>query len=119
MIFLDYTTTGDGTLSSLQFMKAYLASGRKVSELRDEIRIYPQALKNAKVQPKNKNLVLEDEEVKAEKDKLEEKMSGSGRVLIRPSGTEPLIRVMIEGEDPSEIDAYEKEMAAFIEKKFG
>lgn len=119
MIFLDYTTTGDGTLSSLQFMKAYLASGRKVSELRDEIRIYPQALKNAKVQPKNKNLVLEDEEVKAEKDKLEEKMSGSGRVLIRPSGTEPLIRVMIEGEDQSEIDAYAMEMAAFIEKKFG
>ena len=64
MIFLNYTTTGDGVLSSLQFMKAYLDSGKKLSELRDEIQIYPQALVNARVDNAFKATALEDEEVK-------------------------------------------------------
>lgn len=119
MIFLNYTTTGDGVLSSLQFMKAYLASGKKLSELRDEIVIYPQALVNAKVKPENKAVALTDEEIKARIDEVEKKMEGSGRVLIRPSGTEPLIRVMLEGEDEKVIAEYAKDIADLIVEKFG
>lgn len=119
MIFLDYTTTGDGVLSSLQFMKAYLASGSKLSELRDEIHIYPQALVNAGVDNAYKQAALEDEEVKEFIGKVEAKLEGTGRVLIRPSGTEPLIRVMLEGEDSEEIRGYAEQIAEFIHKKFG
>lgn len=119
MIFLDYTTTGDGVLSSLQFMKAYLASGSKLSELRDEIHIYPQALVNAGVDNAYKQAALEDEEVKEFIGKVEAKLEGTGRVLIRPSGTEPLIRVMLEGEDSEEIRGYAEQIAELIHKKFG
>ena len=119
MIFLDYTTTGDGVLSSLQFMKAYLASGSKLSELRDEIHIYPQALVNDGVDNAYKQAALEDEEVKEFIGKVEAKLEGTGRVLIRPSGTEPLIRVMLEGEDSEEIRGYAEQIAELIHKKFG
>lgn len=119
MIFLNYTTTGDGVLSSLQFMKAYLDSGKKLSELRDEIQIYPQALVNARVDNAFKATALEDEEVKKFIADIEAKMEGTGRVLIRPSGTEPLIRVMLEGEDIDEIQGYAEQVAALISDKFG
>ena len=119
MIFLNYTTTGDGVLSSLQFMKAYLDSGKKLSELRDEIQIYPQALVNAGVDNACKAIALEDEEVKSFIGEIEAKMEGSGRVLIRPSGTEPLIRVMLEGEDIDEIQGYAEQVAGLISEKFG
>lgn len=119
MIFLNHTTTGDGTLSSLQFMKAYLTSGKKVSELRDEITIYPQALVNARVTTETKAQALDDAEVKEKIDAISAKMEGRGRVLIRPSGTEPLIRVMLEGEDTEEIQGYAENIANFIVEKFG
>ncbi len=119
MIFLNHTTTGDGVLSSLQFMKAYLESGKKLSELRDEIVIYPQALVNARVKTENKAVALTDEEIKTRIEELEKKMEGSGRVLIRPSGTEPLIRVMIEGEDENIIREYAQDIADLIACKFG
>ena len=76
---------------------------KKLSELRDEIQIYPQALVNARVDNAFKATALEDEEVKKFIADIEAKMEGTGRVLIRPSGTEPLIRVMLEGEDIDEI----------------
>ncbi len=119
MIFLNHTTTGDGVLSSLQFMKAYLSSGKTVSELRDEIKIYPQALVNARVKTETKKSALNDEEVKARIAEVEKKVEGSGRVLIRPSGTEPLIRVMLEGENVEEIQEYAKSIADLIVEKFG
>lgn len=119
MIFLNHTTTGDGVLSSLQFMKAYLASGKKVSELRDSIRIYPQALVNARVTTETKAVALNDQEIKDRIAEVEKKMEGSGRVLIRPSGTEPLIRVMLEGEDEDVILGYAQEIADLIVEKFG
>lgn len=119
MIFLNHTTTGDGVLSSLQFMKAYLDSGKKVSELRDEIKIYPQALVNARVKTENKKIALTDSEVKARIEEVEAKVEGTGRVLIRPSGTEPLIRVMLEGEDAEEIQGYAQYIADLIISKFG
>lgn len=119
MIFLNFTTTGDGVLSSLQFMKAYMDSGKKVSELRDEIKIYPQALVNAKIDPEFKKAVLEDGEIKKKIAEIEAKVEGNGRVLIRPSGTEPLIRVMLEGEDVEEIHNFAQEIADMITDKYG
>ena len=100
-------------------MKAYLDSGKKLSELRDEIQIYPQALVNARVDNAFKATALEDEEVKKFIADIEAKMEGTGRVLIRPSGTEPLIRVMLEGEDIDEIQGYAKQVATLISDKFG
>lgn len=119
MIFAEYSTTGDGVMSSLQFMKAYLASGKKLSELRDEIEIYPQALVNVRVQKEFKKESLRDPEVKARIAEVEKKVEGNGRVLIRPSGTEPLIRVMLEGENVEEIQGYAEYIAALILEKYG
>ncbi len=118
IIFLNYTTTGDGTLSSLQFMKAVMASGKKPSELSAEIEIFPQVLVNAKVDNDNKKIYMKDEEVKNMIDAIEAEMAGSGRVLIRPSGTEPLVRVMIEGNDIEKIHGLAQALADLIEKKF-
>lgn len=118
IIFLEHTTTGDGILSSLQFVKAVLASGKKVSELSDEITIYPQVLVNAGINNDYKKTYDKDPEVADAIRKAEEKMAGSGRVLIRPSGTEPLVRVMLEGSDTEQIKELAEELAALIERKF-
>jgi len=118
IIFLNHTTTGDGTLSSLQFMKAVLASGKKPSELSAEIEIFPQVLVNARVDNDNKKIYMKDEEVKNAIDAIEAEMEGSGRVLIRPSGTEPLVRVMIEGNDIEKIHVLAQQLADLIESKF-
>ena len=118
IIFLNYTTTGDGTLSSLQFMKAVKASGKKPSQLSAEIEIFPQVLVNADVTNENKKKYMEDQEVQAAIESIEAEMEGSGRVLIRPSGTEPLGRVMIEGEDIEQIHQMAQELADLISRKF-
>ena len=118
IIFLNHTTTGDGTLSSLQFVKAVLDSGKKPSELSAEIEIFPQVLVNAKVTNDNKKIYMKDEEVKDEIARIEKLMDGQGRVLIRPSGTEPLVRVMIEGQDISEIQSLAENLADLISNKF-
>lgn len=118
IIFLNYTTTGDGTLSSLQFMKAVKASGKKPSQLSAEIEIFPQVLVNASISNENKKKYAEDPEIQTAIEEIEREMEGSGRVLIRPSGTEPLVRVMIEGEDIEEIHEMAQELADLISKKF-
>ena len=118
IIFLEYTTTGDGILSSLQFVKAVLASGKPASELADEIVIYPQVLVNARINNDYKKTYAKDPEVEEAIRTAEEKMAGSGRVLIRPSGTEPLVRVMLEGSDTEQIKELAEELAALIERKF-
>ena len=118
IIFLEYTTTGDGILSSLQFVKAVLASGRPASELADEIVIYPQVLINARINNDYKKTYAKDPEVVEAIRDAEEKMAGSGRVLIRPSGTEPLVRVMLEGSDTEQIKVLAQELADLIERKF-
>ena len=119
IIFLDKTTTGDGILSSLQLLNAVLSSGKPASALSDAITIYPQVLKNAKVKNENKNKYQTDEEVQKAIHETEAKMEGSGRVLIRPSGTEPLVRVMIEGEDQEQITDLAEDLAKLLTKKFG
>ena len=118
IIFLEHTTTGDGILSSIQLVRAMLSSGKKLSELADEIRIYPQVLVNAKINNDYKKTYMKDEEVAMAIAAIEAKMAGNGRVLIRPSGTEPLVRVMLEGKDTELIRSLAEELAALIEKKF-
>ena len=118
IIFLDYTTTGDGILSSLQVLKAIIESGKTASELAEEIEIFPQVLVNAKVKNKNKEVFHKDDEVVAKIAEVEEKLAGEGRVLIRPSGTEPLVRVMIEGADSARILAMAEELSDLISSKF-
>lgn len=118
IIFLNHTTTGDGTLASLQFVKAALDSGKKPSELSSEIKIFPQVLVNAKVANDNKKIYMEDAEIKSEIKKIEDIMAGEGRILIRPSGTEPLVRVMIEGQDVEKIHKLAEGLADLITEKF-
>ena len=119
IIFLNHTTTGDGILSSLQLMKAVLTSGKKPSELSDEIKIYPQVLKNAEVREEKKNKYERDDDIMNAISKVESEMEGKGRVLIRPSGTEPLVRVMLEGEDIELITKIADDLAALFTKKLG
>lgn len=119
IIFLNHTTTGDGILSSLQFLQAVLESGRKPSELADDIEIFPQVLKNARVKNENKNKFMADPKVKEAISRIEAEVEGQGRVLIRPSGTEPVARVMIEGQDVDHITRLAEELARQITKQFG
>jgi phosphoglucosamine mutase len=119
IIFLNHSTTGDGILSSLQLMKAILLSGKKPSALADEITIYPQILVNAPVKNENKNKYMKDKEIAVEIKAIEETMNGKGRVLIRPSGTEPLVRVMLEGENMEQMTQLAQNLAALITLKLG
>ncbi len=117
VIFLDYNPTGDGILTSLIMIKILLEKRDSASKVCSIINIYPQVLINAKVSTDKKYDYEKDEEIKAKIAELESEFSGNGRVLIRPSGTEPLVRVMIEGEDKDYITKKAKELATLIEKK--
>lgn len=117
VILLDYNPTGDGILTSLMLITAILEENKKASELASMIKLYPQILVNAKVNSNKKYDYEKDEEIKTAIDKLEREFAGNGRVLIRPSGTEPLVRVMIEGEDQEYITKKAQEIANLIEKK--
>ena len=119
IIFRNHSTTGDGILSSLQLLQAVIMSGRKPSELADEIEIFPQVLKNARVKNENKTKYTNDPDIQNAISKIEKYMEGSGRVLIRPSGTEPLVRVMIEGQDIEQITMMAEKLAILITKRVG
>ena len=99
IIFLEYNTTGDGLVTALQVASIIQKEKKSLSKLCSIMKELPQVLVNAKVPNEKKNIYLEDEEIKAEIERIEKQMQGRGRVLIRPSGTEPLVRVMLEGED--------------------
>ena len=117
VILLDYNPTGDGILTSLMLIKAMLESKKNASELGDMVRLYPQVLVNAKVSSDKKYDYEKNEEIKEAIENLEKEFAGNGRVLIRPSGTEPLVRVMIEGEDQTYITKKAQEIASLIEQK--
>ncbi len=118
IIFLDKTTTGDGILSSIQVVRAILKSKVNASELSGQIKIYPQVLENAKVSNENKNRYEDDEEIVKAFEEAEKKLGDAGRLLVRPSGTEPLVRVMVEGDDLEMITAMARELAELLTKKF-
>ena len=117
IIMLDYNPTGDGILTSLMLIQILLEKNVSISKLCDIIQIYPQVLLNAKVNNSKKSDYEKDEDIQKVTKSLEEEFSGEGRVIIRPSGTEPLIRVMIEGKDQDYITTKAKEMVELIEKK--
>ena len=117
IIFLDYNPTGDGILTSLMLTEILLKTKKKASELASIITIYPQVLVNAKVSGDKKYSYMEDEVIKEKIEEIEKEFADSGRVLIRPSGTEPLVRVMIEGENQEVLDKRAHELADLIEER--
>ena len=117
MIFLDYNTTGDGVLSSLILSSILVLEDKSISELAKIMTEYPQVLINAKVKNENKYSYLEDAQIKEEIEMIEKLMDGNGRVLIRPSGTEPLVRVMLEGKEEGQIRDLATNLANLIEYK--
>lgn len=119
LIFLNENTTGDGVYASLQLLRAIKLAGKKASELSEQVTIYPQVLINAKVKNENKNAYTDDAEITESIRVIEEKMAGAGRVLIRPSGTEPLVRVMLEGDDYEGMKTMASELAELITSKLG
>ena len=104
IIFLDHNTTGDGLVTALQIAAILKESGKTFSELAGVMKELPQVLVNAKVPNEKKNIYLEDKEIIDAINAVEAKLNGVGRVLIRPSGTEPLVRVMLEGENQEAIN---------------
>ena len=117
IIYLDYNTTGDGILTAIKLLEVMKKTGKKLSQLKQVIKVLPQALVNAKVNNKNKYNYLENEDIKKAIDDLEKMFEGNGRVLIRPSGTEPLVRVMIEGDNQEVLETEAKKLANLIEEK--
>ncbi len=117
MIFLDYNTTGDGVLSSLVLAQIVLEEGQGLSKLASVMTQYPQVLVNARIKNENKNRYMEYPEIKSEIERIEELLDGSGRVLIRPSGTEPLVRVMLEGKEEGQIRELATNLANLIQEK--
>jgi phosphoglucosamine mutase len=114
VIFLDDNTTGDGLLSALHLLRVLVETGKSLSELASIMEVLPQALVNAKVPNHKKESYMEYPEIAKAIGELEAKFAGEGRVLIRPSGTEPLVRVMIEGKNQEEIDADAHALAELI-----
>ncbi len=115
VIFLDENTTGDGLLSALHLLQVLVDTKKPLSELATIMEVLPQALVNAKVPNDKKNSYMENPQIADAIDALTKKFAGEGRVLIRPSGTEPLVRVMIEGRDQNRIQEEAEKLATLIE----
>ncbi len=119
VIFLEHNTTGDGLLTALQLLCVLKGTSLKLSEMAAVMQVLPQVLKNARVRNENKYNYMEDELVAKLCSELETEFHGEGRVLIRPSGTEPLVRVMIEGKDEEYITRRAAGLADIIEQRLG
>ena len=117
VIFLDYATTGDGELSGVQLIETVVKSGKKLSELASVMTVYPQVLINVKVSPEGKAKYNNDEYIIAATQKAEMELMGDGRVLVRVSGTEPLVRVMLEGKDIDHITRLGNDIAAVVKER--
>lgn len=117
VIFLEYNTTGDGLITALQLLTIMVNKKEKLSKLASIMEELPQVLYNAKVDNDKKNAYTTDESIQSEIKKIEDKLDGVGRVLIRPSGTEPLVRVMLEGKNQAELHVMAKNLALLIEER--
>ena len=118
VIFLEYNSTGDGLVTALQIAGIVKKKETPLSELCSIMKELPQVLANAIIPNDKKDLYLTDDEIQGKIKKIEQALNGVGRVLIRPSGTEPLVRVMLEGENQTEIDKMAHDLANLIEKKY-
>lgn len=117
IVFLDYNTTGDGLLSGIQLMNVMKQTGKTLSELTNEIEEYPQKLVNIRVS--DKHGAMDVPAIKAVIDEVEAEMAGDGRILVRPSGTEPLLRVMAEAPTKEKVDYYVDKIAAIVVQEIG
>ena len=117
MIFLDHATTGDGQMSAIQVLNVLKSTGKKISELASEMQVYPQVLINVRVSNFGKARLDKDEEVQLAIREASEELGDTGRVLVRVSGTEPLVRVMLEGEDYNQIKSLAESIAKVIEER--
>lgn len=117
IIFRKFANTGDGELTSLQILNIMSKTGKKLSELASIMKKYPQVMINAKVSKEGKNAFSNSEIIKNEITKCEHELNGDGRIVVRPSGTENLIRVMIEGSDEVKIQEVCEHLASFIEQE--
>lgn len=117
IIFLNYTTTGDGMLSALQLVNVMKETGKPLSELASEMTIFPQVLKNVKVT--DKNAALSNPKVLSEIEAVEKELGADGRVLVRPSGTEPLVRVMVEAPTKEECEQYVDRIVKVVDDLLG
>lgn len=115
IIFSKYATTGDGILTSLKVMEVMMAKKQPLSKLAEPVRFYPQELVNVRVADKEK--AQNDRDVVAAIKKVEKKLKSSGRILVRPSGTEPLIRVMVEAESKELCSSYAEEVVSVLRAK--
>ncbi|MCQ2557212.1 MAG: phosphoglucosamine mutase [Ligilactobacillus sp.] len=117
IVFLDYNTTGDGMLTSLQLLNVMKQTGKKLSELAAEVTTYPQELVNVRVT--DKQAALDNQKIKDAIAQVEEKMAGDGRVLVRPSGTEDLLRVMAEASTQELVHQYVQEIVDVVQAEMG
>lgn len=117
VIFLDHATTGDGQLTALQLLKVMCDTKKSLSELATCMKVYPQTMINIRVSAMGKAMYADDEEIKLAIKEAENELGGSGRVLVRVSGTEPLVRVMLEGENKEQIEKLANEIAEVIRKR--
>jgi phosphoglucosamine mutase len=117
IIFLDYNTTGDGLLTGLQLVNIMKATEKRLSELAGEMKKYPQVLVNVKVT--DKYHVTDNEKVSEVIQQVEQEMNGNGRILVRPSGTEPLVRVMAEAPSAELCREYVDRIVAVVEQEMG
>lgn len=119
IIFREFMTTGDGQLTAVQLLWAIKKSGKKLSELAQLMQVYPQVILNVRADKEMKRMVKVDEGVLKRQQQLEEGMNGNGRILVRPSGTEPVIRIMVEGLDREAIMNAAKSMEQIIIERLG
>ena len=119
VVIMDYNTTGDGQLTGVQLTKIMQETGKKLSELAAEVTIYPQKLVNIRVENSMKDKAMEVSAIREIIEKMEAEMAGNGRILVRPSGTEPLLRVMAEAPTHEEVDYYVDTIAAVVQAEIG
>lgn len=119
VILMDYNTTGDGQLTAVQLTKIMKETGKTLSELAAEVTIYPQKLVNIRVENSMKDKSMEVPAIAAIIEKMEAEMAGNGRILVRPSGTEPLLRVMAEAPTDAEVDYYVDTIVDVVRAEIG
>ena len=116
IVLMNYATTGDGILTAVKLANIIKTSGKSLEELASEVNIYPQKLVNIKVV--DKKAAMEDSDILAECEKVEKELEGNGRILLRASGTENLIRVMVEASSDELTDKYCEQVAKIVREKF-
>lgn len=119
VIFLDYCTTGDGQTTAAQLLSLMKRKNQKLSEIAKVMKRFPQVMINVKISPQGKGKVNSDADVQAKVQQVAKVLEGHGRIIVRESGTEPLVRVMLEGEDYLEIEQLANETAEVVKNKLG